>query len=91
MGYTIHAGRVRLDLFNHRGKWAYSTSLDMEGGYYDDPSPTEAVLRAARERELEGISVTLDAWIADGGIVVCLEPYHKYSYPIMISKDGYRG
>ena len=93
MGFTTQTGRVRIDLFKESGKWYATGSVNM-GPYYKHPGgPHEAVLSAARDeaRKLAPtgewpISNPPDAWLGQGGTIVCLEPFHEQSFPVQLKR-----
>jgi len=83
MGYTQDPTKVRADLFKPSGKWAYTVTLDYDGGdWYASDTSFEAreALRRATTREISGVSIMeLGDWM-----MVVLEPYSKFSYPILV-------
>lgn len=79
MHYSNNPGKVRVDYFKPSGKWYETLEVDMTG-YYDAWNVREAV-RLAVTHQYESFS--FDDWT-----VVCLEPYHKFSHPVMFkAKD----
>lgn len=87
MGFTRDPGMVRGLLFVRRlesegfsGKWKYEIALDM-GDYYDHPeSPESAVEQAWKDGKQSDVVKT-----ATGFWLVVPDPYHKYSYPVMVA------
>jgi hypothetical protein len=77
MGYSINNGMVRVELFKPSGNWACEGAIDM-GEYYDEGLTTEAVKKALDD----GIEGFCGNWREY--IVVCLDPYHQYHYPVML-------
>lgn len=73
MGYHVNDSMVRVDRFKERGKWYDSHAVDM-GSVYNHPDIHEALKECLL---VEGIKI-------DGFIIVCLEPYHVHSHPIML-------
>lgn len=64
---------VRVDRFKDGGKWYDSFAINMEG-VYDHPSVHDAVQLC-----IEQAGYTMEGWI-----YVCLEPYHRHAYPVML-------
>ena len=73
MGYAISDAMVRVDQFKPRGKWYQTLAIDMSG-QYEAESPHEG-LKAA----LLAAGHNIEQWT-----YVCLEPYHRYSYPVIL-------
>lgn len=71
--YSDNPGMVRVDYFRPSGKWYMTEAHDMTG-YYDTSDPYSAVEQALRDA---------GRWLPHFTIVV-REPYHQYSYPVMI-------
>lgn len=81
MGFTIKEGMVRIDCFCNTGKWYDTLEVDMSS-YYNlsfihDVVKYSLILSAGNDE-------FVDNWLAQGGYFVCLEPYHKYSHPVML-------
>lgn len=79
MGYNAQDSFVRVDRFKPNGKWYDTFAIDM-GEFYNDPFIHDALKKA-----IIGAGVNID-----GYRIVCLEPYHKYAHPVMLS-DHLRG
>ena len=73
MGYAVGDNMVRVDQFKPRGKWYQTLAIDMSG-LYDSESPHFAVRSA-----LIAAGHNIEQWT-----YVCLEPYHRHSYPVML-------
>lgn len=73
MGFTTKEGMVRVDRFKERGKWYDTHEVDMSKHYNAD-SIHDALEECLRR---DGVSL-------DGFVFVCLEPYHKFSHPVML-------
>jgi hypothetical protein len=88
MAFTTNEGRVRVDFFKPSGKWYGTASVDMSAhfkGVIGDCLREACVVEAARGEGSEwGHTFTPQDWVADGGTIVCLEPYHEHSHPLMI-------
>lgn len=74
MGFTTDEAMVRMDFFKESGKWYDTVSVSMRGYY--GVSILEAVVKSARTQ--------CNAY--SGMTLVCLEPYHQHSHPVMIQK-----
>jgi len=75
--YSNNPAHVRVDFFKEYGKWGYTEMVDMTG-YYDD-GLTADLVKAAVLKHLDGR--------LKGMIAVCLDPYCKYSFPVMFRID----
>ncbi len=77
MGYSAEDNMVRVDFFKPSGKWYVSEAVKWTGGYSD------ILLTKAFRISLH------DAKLGHKGMTaVCLEPYHEYAYPLMITWEG---
>lgn len=87
MGYTTNDNCVRIDLFTETGRWYGTGWADMYGCYHE-LSAFEALRLAIGRNEDKGwpLRMTLESWLAEGGIVVCLEPWHQCAHPIILSQ-----
>lgn len=89
MGYINQDGRVRVDVFKSSGKWYTTCSVDMEG-YYAAPLLHKALFDACSREQATGsgwdLTTSPEQWLQDGGMIVCSEPYHKHSHPIMLTR-----
>jgi hypothetical protein len=79
MNFALEPYLVRCDRFKASGKWYDTFVIDMRD-VYDDPIHT-AVARAISKVT----SITPDPDRVDLWRYVVLDPYHKNSYPIMMS------
>lgn len=79
MGYAVSESIVRVDRFRASGKWYDSWAINMNG-YYEYPGIHEALRLAMKDA-----GMPFEEWI-----VVCLEPYHKHSHPLLLMplKEG---
>jgi len=91
MSFTTNEGRVRVDFFKPSGKWYGTASVDMSAYYKGDIH--ECFRRACVDEQATapstgesewGHTFTPQGWVAKGGTIVCLEPYHEHSHPLMI-------
>lgn len=77
--YSNNPGLVRADFFKpESGNWYTSEELDMSYHYMDGPSVYDAV-RNALAKTRHGAEAE-KRWI-----IVVLEPYHRNSYPVMLT------
>ena len=74
--YSVNSGHCLVSLFKPSGKWKYDIQINM-APFYDESSIQEALVKA-----LNQAPHWCDLW--KHYIAVCLEPYHKNSYPVMI-------
>jgi hypothetical protein len=78
MGFHINDSMVRVDLFKPSGKWSESFAIDM-GEFYNELLIHDAVTKAwLKTREIQD-PLHWKEWT-----LVCLEPYHKHSHPVII-------
>jgi hypothetical protein len=93
MNFTTQSGRVRIDFFKPSGKWYGTASVDMEGfykGVIHDCVFAACEAEHAKGDEGEwGYTFSprdiLERDKEDGGwTIVCLEPYHEHSHPVML-------
>jgi hypothetical protein len=93
MGYTTNDGRVRVDFFKASGKHYGTASVDMNEHYKGEIG--ECVRAACSAEYIKskhghpsewGHTFDPRQWVNDGGTIVCLEPYHEHSFPIMIKQ-----
>ena len=91
--YSNNPAICRIDLFLRSGKWYATGSINMEKFY--TASIHSAVFTACVEsHELgelvhEGWPLITDpeTWVNEGGMIICLQPYHQYSHPIMLKES----
>lgn len=82
MNYSDNEGSVRVDVFKPSGKWYETVAVDMYTFYHSETTIHQALL-AAIERQYPGFTAREPGWK-----FVCLQPYHRFSHPIMlICKD----
>ena len=85
MGYDRDESMVRVDFFKPSGKW-YSTEaikwITWNGAERLDHGPHMLIHDAFRE----ALSKDLQAskLMQDGMFAVCLDPYHEFSFPIIL-------
>lgn len=93
MGFTTNDSRVRVDFFKPSGKWYGTASIDMEKHYkgvIQDCVYQACVDEYNKGDEGEwGYTFTPEDILTrdkeDGGwTIVCLEPYHEHSHPVML-------
>lgn len=83
--YTENAGSVRVDFFKESGKWGYTIECDMKS-YYKGYLLPEALILALKDKFKQR-----DEMPFKGMTMVCMEPYHEFSHPIMVHKwDEYK-
>ena len=77
--YSYDPGMVRAEFFRPSGKWYTTEALDMNS-VYNEATPAEAVIDALRfHREM-----------SNDYIIIVMEPYHKYPYPVCLPPGTYR-
>lgn len=83
MGYSENDWMVRVDFFKPSGKWYTTEAVDMSR-WHDHPDMLYAFAKSICDhlRCLETKDYRLSEMVA-----VCIEPYHKYSYPLMESVE----
>lgn len=86
MNYSENPSSVRVDFFRPSGKWYMTEALDMRDFWTSGPGnmgPADAV-RAALERTERGRG------LLESFIVVVIDPYHQYEYPVVLlpPKEG---
>lgn len=69
--YSENEGSVRMSLFKPSGKWYSDSAVDMSAHY--NTSCIHTAVSLAWNRPLE-----------PGWILICLEPYHQHSHPVML-------
>jgi hypothetical protein len=82
MGYSINDRLVQGNLFTENGKWKYTVVLDYTG-LWDALDPNEAARTALRQATDKGISGVTLREVPQGWWLAVLEPYTKYSYPVL--------
>ena len=75
MNYSNNPNHVRVDFFKESGKWFDTVEIPWLEEYYEDGDIHDALIRSIHAKI--GFSYS-------GMDAVCLEPYHKYSHPIML-------
>lgn len=89
MGYSSSSSRVRVDIFKASGKWYETASIDMNNFYRG--LINDCVLEACENEFKKGregewpITSSPSDWLKGGGYLVCADPYHEHSYPIMLT------
>ena len=81
MNYTMNSAHVKLIRFRESGKYYDTWELDM-GGFWDEISPHEAVLKAMRKEKVPFIK-------GERSFVFVEEPYHAASYPVVLFNPGH--
>lgn len=74
--YSNNPAMVRVDRFKPSGKWYDTFAIDMTGEY---EGAIHTKLQNAFKRQYP------DFKLSDGWILVCLEPYHEHSHPIILN------
>ncbi len=86
MGYSERDSDVRVDFFKESGKWYTTEAVRWTGSWEDGQLIEElAVSLFAHLKQPDG-SLRLADMTA-----ICLEPYHKNSYPLMLEVSRVRG
>lgn len=73
MGYAVEDSKVRVDRFKTSGKWYDSWQIDM-AEHYRATSLHDAVRECCLAAGMN----------TEGYTLVCLEPYHQHSHPVML-------
>ena len=83
MHFSENPGMVRFDRFKESGKWYDTYEVDMFDYWDATIIPHDALNLAitASPRFGEG---WVNGWLRQGGFIVCLEPYHKSAYPVVL-------
>lgn len=85
MGFSKNDAHVRIDRFkSESGKWYDTHELDMYE-FYNEPLIHDALRKSIEKQFKESIVGFLDNGFF---FVVCLEPYHIHSHPIVIKILG---
>lgn len=79
--FNENPGSVRVDRFRLSGKWYDTYAIDMSK-YYGALLIHEAVCEAWLDRYDWGEGTGLTNFL-----LICLDPYHVNSYPVMINSD----
>lgn len=85
MGYSENDGMVQVDRFKDSGKWYDRFAIDMSG-HYNSTTPVDG-LREALAADVRWSEEYVQDCLDRGFYFVCLEPYHQYSYPVMLKKN----
>lgn len=88
MGYDVDESKVRGDVFTENGKWKYTVCLDYSNCLWNSPDIWTETRRALREATGQNISGVMFDEIPAGWILVVLEPYNKFSHPIIVKNDA---
>lgn len=80
MGYSMNEGCVRVDIFKPSGKWYETFAVDMREFYRGDIIDA---LKKGMDKNPD-LSERWRGWLDNGGLIVCLEPYHQHSHPICL-------
>lgn len=83
IGWTDNEASVRVDFFKPSGKW-YTTEAVIWTGSYAHGLVQEEFIKSLRDH----FAKTPDR-LGDMD-AICLEPYHKNSYPLCIKAGGWR-
>ena len=82
MNYSENPGMVRFDRFKDTGKWYDTYAVDMTD-YWGSLTPVDGLLLALRNDSRFGAE-WVQSWLQQGGSIVCLEPFHRYAYPVQL-------
>jgi hypothetical protein len=87
MNYSEHPDHVRVDFFTERNKW-YTTEEVVWTGPYESVFTSKSVTLIH-----DSFRISLRNHFGDkprlvGMWAVCLEPYHRYSHPLMVKWEG---
>lgn len=86
---------VELNIFKPSGKWYWTAYIDMKD-FYDRDELIHDLIKEACQIEFAkpnhgiwGLTCSLDQILSreEGWSVVCLNPYHKHSHPIMFKSQ----
>ena len=86
MGYTEDHSMVRVDFFGKSGKWYCTEAVKWTGAYYGTTSHGLATSDEIQTPH-DAFVTSLKNHLGDrlhSMIAVCLEPYHEFSYPLMV-------
>lgn len=87
MGFSLNDRHVEGNLFTDTGKWKYEVQLDYTGSDYESWDLWTEARVALRRASAAGTSgVTLHE-IPSGWHLVVLEPFGKFSHPIMVTGE----
>ena len=79
MGYTTDERMTRVDIFKENFKWYTTIALRWDRYDPDEDSNYESIIETFKRCCKAQFKNSFAGMFA-----VCLEPYHKYSYPLMI-------
>lgn len=82
MNYSDSSAMVRVDFFKPTGEYYTTEAVDMSG-LYDEPGGPPIALASALMSHAGGRLLGMTA--------VCLMPYHKDSYPVMVLHEHKKG
>lgn len=74
--YSTNESDVRVSIFKPSGKWYTDIAVNM-GEYYNHADIHQALLLALSDAGQY-------KWYEQGYTLVCLEPHHRYSHPVML-------
>ena len=77
--YIENPAMCRVDFFKESGKWYTTEAINFDGCDWENDHGAEALRKALRKQ----IGTRLSGMNA-----VCLDPYIKHSYPVMIRNWG---
>ena len=83
MGYTTNPSKVRVDIFKSSGKWYETVELDMNKGW-DKTTILHDQFKKAWIEQYPHRPTVDNRLDSDGWFLVCLEPYHENSHPIVV-------
>lgn len=83
MGFTIRENMVRVDFFKPNGKWYAAEEVEFRN--YENWDIYEEFAKALAKAL---VNETLDKCRYDEMVAVCLEPYNKFSHPLMVPNVG---
>lgn len=86
--YSENPGMVRIDRFKDGGKWYDTYEIDMSAYWSEKIDGKfnfihDALHKAISSSERFGEG-WIEGWLLQGGMIVCLEPYHQQAHPIML-------
>lgn len=92
MNYSENPGMVRIDRFKDTGKWYDTYAINMSGYWHviidNKWNRIHNALKSAIADDERFGPYWVDKWLAQGGFIVCLEPYHEHSHPIILKRMG---
>lgn len=87
--YSSNPGLVRVSLFKSSDKWYADGAVDMTQAYAATCIHDGLYRACTHSYEADDGSWPVMSspyeWLMNGGTIVCLEPYHIYAHPVMLT------